>query len=291
MRPYGYPCFFVLALVSAPLYRCNTRNMQISRQHLEDLRYAKQLLERPSLAARLTDKVGAPIEKGFGLLPENWSDTIREVVNSSLHKSLEVAVKSLGKSSGPPQDRFHALAAITAGATGGAFGLPGLLVELPISTTIIFRSIADIARSEGEDIDSIETRLACLEVFALGGKSSADDAVETGYFAVRSALAKAVSDAAQHIAEKGLIEKGAPALVRLLSAVTARFGIAVSEKVAAMSVPAIGAVGGALINSIFINHFQDMAQGHFVIRRLERQYDKELVQEEYEGLNLDTDPN
>jgi len=24
-----------------------------------------------------------------------------------------------------------------------------------------------------------------------------------------------------------------------------------------------------------------MAQGHFVVRRLERQYDKELVQEEY----------
>jgi hypothetical protein len=261
--------------------------MQISSQHLEELRWAKRLLEKPSLAARLTDKVGTPIEKGIALLPENWSDTLHEVVNSSLQKSLDVAVRSLEKSRGPTQDRFHALAAITAGATGGAFGLPGLLVELPISTTIIFRSIADIARSEGEDIDSVETRLACLEVFALGGKSSADDAVETGYFAVRSALAKAVTDAAQHIAEKGLVEKGAPALVRLISAVTARFGIAVSEKVAAMSVPAIGAAGGALINSIFINHFQDMAQGHFVVRRLERQYDKESVQEEYEGLNLD----
>ena len=265
--------------------------MQISRQHLEELRWAKNLLEKPSLAARLTDKVGTPIEKGIALLPENWSDTLHEVVNSSLQKSLDVAVRSLEKSRGPTQDRFHALAAITAGATGGAFGLPGLLVELPISTTIIFRSIADIARSEGEDIDSVETRLACLEVFALGGKSSADDAAETGYFAVRSALAKAVTDAAQHIAEKGLVEKGAPALVRLISAVSARFGIAVSEKVGAMSVPAIGAVGGALINSIFINHFQDMAQGHFVVRRLERQYDEESVQEQYEGLNLDTDPN
>jgi len=57
------------------------------------------------------------------------------------------------------------------------------------------------------------------------------------------------------------------------------------------TLPAIGAVGGALINSIFINHFQDMAEGHFVVRRLERLYDKELVQEEYEGLNLGTDPN
>ena len=258
--------------------------MQISTQHVEELRYAWQLLEKPSLAAKLTDKVGTPIEKGFGLLPESWTDTIREAVINSLQKALEVAVKSLGKTSGPSQERFHRVAAITAGATGGAFGLPGLLVELPISTTIIFRSIADIARSEGEDIDSIETRLACLEVFALGGRSGSDEAVETGYFAIRSALAKSVSEAAGHMAKRGLAEKGAPALVRLISAVASRFGIAVSEKVAAMAVPAIGAAGGALINSIFINHFQDMARGHFIVRRLERHYPKKLVQEAYEKL-------
>jgi hypothetical protein len=261
--------------------------MQISLPHVEELRYAKHLLEKPSLAAKLTDKVGTPIEKGFALLPGNWTETIRETVNSSLQKALEVAVKSLGKTGGPTQERFHTLAAITAGATGGAFGLPGVLIELPISTTIIFRSIADIARSEGEDISSIETRLACLEVFALGGKSGSDDAVETGYFAVRSVLAKSVSEAAGHIAEKGLVEKGAPALVRLISAVTSRFGIAVSEKVAAMAVPAIGAVGGALINSVFINHFQNMARGHFIVRRLEGEYDKESVQEAYETLTTD----
>ena len=142
--------------------------MQISTQHLEELRYAKHVLETPSLAAKLTDRLGTPIEKGFSLLPEKWSETIREALHSSLYKSLEVAVNSLGReTSGPAQERFHKLAIITAGATGGAFGLPGLLVELPFSTTIIFRSIADIARSQGEDIDSIEARLACLEVFAL----------------------------------------------------------------------------------------------------------------------------
>ncbi len=51
-----------------------------------------------------------------------------------------------------------------------------------------------------------------------------------------------------------------------------------------MTVPAIGAVGGALINSVFINHFQDMARGHFIVRRLEGEYDKESVQEAYESL-------
>jgi hypothetical protein len=260
--------------------------MQVAKEHLEELRYAKQLLEKPSLAAKLTDRIGAPIEKGFKLLPDRWSDSIQEALSHSLSRALELAVKSLGNAGGPTQERFHALAAITAGATGGAFGLPGLLVELPISTTIIFRSIADIARGEGEDIDSAKTRLACLEVFALGGRSKTDDGVETGYFAVRSALAHAVSEAARHIAERGLSEKGAPALVRFVSAVASRFGVTVSEKFAAMAVPAIGAVGGAVINSVFINHFQDMARGHFVVRRLERCYDMKSIQREYEDLDV-----
>ena len=125
-----------------------------------------------------------------------------------------------------------------------------------------------------------------MEVFALGGRSKRDDGVETGYFAVRSALAQSVSEAARHIAERGLSEKGAPALVRFISAVASRFGVAVTEKVAAMAVPAIGAAGGAVINSVFINHFQGMARGHFIVRRLERCYDKNLIQKEYEGLDL-----
>jgi hypothetical protein len=40
----------------------------------------------------------------------------------------------------------------TTGGVGGLFGLPALAIELPISTTIMLRSIADIARSEDEDI-------------------------------------------------------------------------------------------------------------------------------------------
>jgi hypothetical protein len=66
------------------------------------------------------------------------------------------------------------------GAVGGFFGLPALALELPVSTTLLLRAIADIARSEGEPIKSTESRLACLEVFALGGNSRSDDATESG---------------------------------------------------------------------------------------------------------------
>ena len=84
--------------------------------------------------------------------------------------------------------------------------------------------------------------------------------------------------------EKGLVEEGAPILVRLIAQLSSRFAASVSEKVAAQSVPLIGAAGGAAINLLFIDHFQDMARGHFVVRRLERAYGAELVRAEYERI-------
>src|SRR4029077_16113388 len=98
-----------------------------------------------------------------------------------------------------PRDFFHKILVMGAGAAGGAFGLAAMPLELPISTCLILRSIAEIAQSEGHTLSSVETRLACLSLLALGGKSDADDASETGYWAVRSALAKAVSDAAAYV--------------------------------------------------------------------------------------------
>ncbi|MCZ5534582.1 EcsC family protein, partial [Escherichia coli] len=61
--------------------------------------------------------------------------------------------------------------AALSGAIGGAFGFSALAIELPVSTTIMLRSIADIARSEGFDLDRIDTKLECLAVFSFGGPS------------------------------------------------------------------------------------------------------------------------
>ena len=92
------------------------------------------------------------------------------------------------------------------GAGGGFFGLKALAIELPISTTIMLRSIAEIAREQGESIGSIETKMACLEVLALGGKVESDVAEESSYYVMRSALAKAVTEATEYLS-KGLIQK------------------------------------------------------------------------------------
>lgn len=259
--------------------------MSLSKTDLADLRRAKQLLENPGLAAKMTAVLGAPIEKGFKLLPKTWHSTVHKASEAALMKALDVAVKSLGdKPSFGSSNRLHKLAAAASGAAGGAFGLAALAIELPVSTTIMLRSIADIAKSEGENVQFIDTKLACLMVFALGGRSKTDDASESGYFAARAAMATAVNEATRFLAEKGLSKSGAPALVRLISLLASRFGIVVSEKAAAQAVPILGAAGGALINTIFIGHFQDMARGHFIVRRLEKIHGAEPVRLAYEAL-------
>jgi hypothetical protein len=261
--------------------------MSLSSKDLDDLRYAKTLLENPSLGIKLFNVVGTPIEKGLELLPANWSAVVDHATRNALQKALDVAIRTMNDHGVvPPRDMLHKIAATITGAVGGAMGLPGLAIELPISTMVILRSIADVARSEGELITTLPAKLACIEVFALGGRSRTDDATESSYFAVRSALARAVTEAADFIAEKGIVEGGAPAVVRLIAQIASRFDVAVSEKVAAQAVPIVGAAGGAVINLLFVDHFQNMARGHFTVRRLERQHGEEAVRAAYGRLRL-----
>jgi EcsC protein family len=75
--------------------------------------------------------------------------------------------------------------------------------------------------------------------------------------------------------------------VRLITQVASRFGLVVTQKVAAQAIPFIGALGGAAVNYAFIDHFQSVARGHFTVRRLERKYGKDLVFTAYERLRQD----
>jgi hypothetical protein len=261
---------------------------ELSAQHLLELTEARRLLETPGIAVKASNLLGRPIEAGIGLLPAGWRDKVADATRDALMAALNGALRTMDRGAGataaPASSGWHKLAAALSGAAGGAFGLPALLVELPVSTGIMCRSIADIARAEGEALDDPAVRLACIEVFALGGKGPDDDAAETGYFAVRAALARAVSDAAQFLATHAVAGEGAPALLRLVGLVAARFHLQVSEKVAAQAVPVIGAAGGALINLMFIDHYQGVSRGHFRVRRLERLYGEDVVRRAYDAL-------
>jgi len=259
--------------------------MNLEKTHQQELRSAMLLLENPGIAAKITSLVAMPIKKGLELLPRNWNGKIEKVTQIALMKAADAAIFTMKKAPGEkPSNWWHKIGVAVTGGIGGFLGLPALTIELPVSTTIMLRSIAEIARSEGETINDYSTKLACLEVFALGGKNKSDNNTESGYFIVRAALAKSVAEAAEFAATKSIAEEGAPALVRFIINIAQRFSIQVTEKAAAQAIPAIGAAGGAIINTIFIDHFQDMAKGHFTVRRLEKIYGKEIIKAAYEEL-------
>jgi hypothetical protein len=244
-----------------------------------ELSGAVAALEGTSLAVRLAALVGAPIEALKSRLPGPAQAMLDAAIERALSRAMEAALKSdpartpLSVSS----DWFHRGLAAASGAAGGAFGLPGTLVELPLSTTLLLRQIAAVAAGQGEDLGRPEVAAECLKVFALGGRDPYDDAAESGYFAVRIALAEAL---------KGVVGRGVTGAVLpgFIGAVAARFGGPVALKLSAQAAPIIGAAAGATVNLVFLEHFRTVARGHFTVRRLERAHGPALVQAAYEAM-------
>ena len=151
----------------------------------------------------------------------------------------------------------------------------------------------DIARSEGEDIYTLEGQMACLEVFALGGESKDDDGLETSYYTTRIAINSALNSVSATGVKVGLdtLIKGAStlgsgALSNFVSKIATRLSLLISEKFLAQALPIVGAIGGGSLNYVFVDHFQKMATAHFTIKRLERHYGEAEVKLAYESIQL-----
>jgi hypothetical protein len=275
---------------------------RLSIDDREALGRAIRELERTSLAIRLSSILGRQAGAIAAIVPANIAEIASRAAEAAIRSGLNFALRSLAGKPLRDRRRMHKSIAVLAGAAGGAFGISSLPVELPFSTTIMLRSIADIARAEGQDLADPKTALACLEVFALGGRDGlnrdirfpdidvpdanfSDGAVlETGYFALRAILAKSVTEAASYLAGRASASEAAPALVRLVAQIGTHFGVVVSQKLVAQSVPLIGAAGGAAINYAFADHFQTIARGHFTVLRLERRYGARIIRAEYERM-------
>lgn len=261
--------------------------MELSPTDLIVLKEAYARLENPSLAIRLSSAVGMPLETVAKQLAKKAPQVVMDVVDNSTRRAIEFVMRNTVRTltqeeHTPASPRMHQAAAATTGAVSGFFGIHALLVELPVTTGIMFRSIVDIARAEGESPQDDETIINAMQVFTMGsGLSDKDDAAETSYYGARLALGKAVTDALQYLASQSVPNAGAPVLMRLVTVIAHRFGMVVTQKAMAQALPIVGAVGGGLVNTMFISHFQDMARGHFSIRRLERQYGVDKVRESY----------
>jgi hypothetical protein len=228
-------------------------------EDLAALQAAAELLEGRSFAMNVAARVGMPVESLMRMLPNGAQHSIGTAVNKALEQCLKVALGfGAGRIATRGSNRRHTWTTAATGALGGFFGLPGLLVELPVTTTVMLHSIAEIARSQGENLSNPD--------------------------ATRAALAQVTRDAAAYVAQKGLVKEGAPVLLSFLSKIAARFGLEVSEKAAAQLIPVAGAAGGLALNVMFMRHFQRIAEGHFTVRRLERKYGADAVRHEYEAL-------
>ena len=86
--------------------------MTLSKTDLDDLRRAKNILEHPGLAAKLSSLAGAPIEKGMKMLPKRWQQGVHSATEKALMKALDIAVRSMGekKLSVSSSDKLHKLA-------------------------------------------------------------------------------------------------------------------------------------------------------------------------------------
>ena len=248
----------------------------------EALRRAVLNLESHDFAAQLADYAGKPIERVMRFIPTAASARFNKVVERAVLNCLNVAINSIEtKSKAPPAQRAASVLAGISGGVSGFFGLAALPIELPVTTTLMLRSIADIARHHGEDLGTLEARLACVEVFALGSPR-AGRRTDFGYYASRALLGRLAADAGALLVERGAANLSAPVVGSLVTEIATRFSVVVSERSAASALPVLGAVGGATVNMLFMNHFQRVARGHFVVRRLERQYGASVVRRLYD---------
>jgi hypothetical protein len=244
----------------------------------EDLARAVAVLEGTSLPVRLASMVGGTVEALKRSLPGPIQRRLDTALEGALRTALKVAMRSdpAHTPGGLPQGWLHRGLVAASGAAGGAFGLPGTLVELPVTTTVLLRQIGAVAAEQGEDLSDPAAQAECLKVFALGGRDPSDDDAESGYFAMRLALAEALGAAAG----RGL----STLLPGFLSAVAARFGLPVAVKISAQMAPVVGAATGAAVNLAFLAHFRTLAEAHFTVRRLERRHGPVMVRAAYEAM-------
>lgn len=283
----------------------NNTNLPITTDDFELLKNSVDLLESPSLVIQMTNAISEFGEKYIPSVGDGVKDKIIGIAESALHKVFDAAQFTMEDKTQDSSPWLHKIAAAAAGGAGGLFGMAAILVELPVSTTIMMRSILDIARAEGFSISDPRTKQECIKVFGLeGNKSNSDDNAESGYYTSRLALdeiiqwaakaankaaikaaeqagAKAINNAAAKAAVNGADKAVGNSIIKLIQVVASRFGVTLSEQAAAKSIPIFGAVAGSVLNTMFIDYYQDMAKGHFTIIKLEEKYSKEIIQEEY----------
>jgi len=211
-------------------------------------RLAQHYRSAGGAGVKLLNRLGGSAESLLEQLP----DPVRLGLTGATEQALRLAV---GAAQGtrravPDQQPWVNTAVATAmGAAGGLGGVSTALLELPATATMLLRSIQGAAAREGFDPAEENVKFDCVQVLSAAGPLSHDDGADLGFFSVRLTLT-------------------GPALQRLIAAVAPRFSIVLGQKLAAQSVPVLGALAGGGTNYVYTRYYQQIAHVHFGLRRL-----------------------
>lgn len=203
---------------------------------------------------KLLNVMGAQADDLMDRLPRPVVDRLNTATTQALRLSVDMAQASRVDWLPDGGKWSNSAAASALGAVGGTGGLPTAMAELPVTVTMLMRAILSTAARHGADTDAPEIRRRCVQVFASAGPLAHDDAADLGFLAVRSTLTGS-------------------ALQALITRIAPRLATALGQKLAAQTVPVLGAVAGAGTNLIYANYYQDMAHISFGLMRLSAIHD------------------
>ena len=200
------------------------------------------------LGLQVLNLVGGSAEGLLKRLPREVRDRLDRTTEAALTTAMRAAHGSR-RVVGDQPDWLNRVVTTSMGAAGGFGGLPTALAELPVTTTVLLRAIQDVAVEHGFDPDSESVQFDCIRIFAAAGPLEDDDGTDLSFLTSRVAISGATVQT--------LISKVAPRLAAVLG-----------QKLAAQTVPVLGAVAGAATNFAYTSYYQEMAHVHFRLRTL-----------------------
>lgn len=209
---------------------------------------AKRYRGASGAGIQLLNIVGGQAETLLDKLP----DGVRNRLSGQTEAALKVALRAASGSRRALRDQpgwLNTAVTTAMGAAGGMGGLPSALAELPVTTTVLLRAIQGIAAEHGFDPEEEGVQFDCIQVFAAAGPLEEDDGSDLAFLSTRMMVT-------------------GQAVQKLISTVAPRLGVVLGQKLAAQTVPVLGAVAGAATNYAYTSYYQDMAHVHFGLRRL-----------------------
>lgn len=211
-------------------------------------RLAARYKNAGGMGIQVLNLIGSRAESLIDRLPRPVRDRLGDGTVAALQWAMRAAQSSRGLVGDQP-GWMNTAVTTAMGAAGGFGGLPSAMAELPITTTILLRAIQGVAVQYDFDPSAQNVQFDCVEVFSAAGPLSRDDGADLAFISTRLAVTGPTV--------QGVIARVAPRLATVLG-----------QKLAAQTVPVLGAVAGAATNYAYTSYYQEIAHVHFGLRRL-----------------------